>query len=497
MKRSGFTGRRARHAASFVALAALLAGACAAVHAQADRLGIKAAGYLEAEAEAVAAREALFALSRIYAPVCDEAPTWAFGPGVRSRPARRVEPTSDKPEPAAMREHREREKRIDEAFDLQPGESVLIVEPGTSVWSEAGLRRGDRWRTEALWPESGAGAPIDMTTGLPITGPRYWEKSGAALQARPERSFAAQRGGVELQATVRATPICHMDLALLDSRYAYADASGSEVLVTLPLIRALNARELNMLMAFEGARVVLGRKDGVAGAVIGDVLFGRLLELAKNLELNRLPPTEPALIQADRLAMYALRALKIDPPEYLRFVRSMDAREEPFGAPRYSTLRPLTPKRLAALEDSATLFETNRRFRPPAGIAPDGLRAMQGALTPANAPAAPLTSRSESTPPATRVAMPASGFAALDDANALPGISDACRARYTAWLGWAEPRAFVIGPGGHCGFTSGTRAPQAGGAADPVVRALDACRRSAGAECKVYAIDRVVVWARE
>ncbi|MFM1987970.1 MAG: hypothetical protein RJA99_927 [Pseudomonadota bacterium] len=497
MERSALAGRRAGRAAICAALAALLACASAPVQAQADRLGIKADGYLEAEAEAVAAREALFALSRIYAPVCDEAPTWAFGPGVRSRPARRDEPASDKPESEALRAYREREKRLAEAFGLEPGESALIVEPGTSAWSEAGLRRGDRWRTEALWPESGAGAPIDMSTGLPITGPRYWEKFGSALQSRPERSFAAQRGGVELQATVRAAPVCRMGLALLDSRYAYADASGSEVFVTLPLVRALNARELSMLMAFEGARVVLARKDGGAGAVVGELLFGRLAEIAKNGELNRFPPSEAELIQADRLAMFALRTLKIDPPEYLRFVKSMDAREEPFGAPRYSTLRPLPNKRFAALEDSAALFEASRRFRLPAGIPPESLRAMQGVPVPANAPAKPPTSQPESTPPATRVAMPASGFAALDDANALPGISDACRARYTAWLAWAEPRAFVIGPGGRCAFTSGARAPQTGGAADPVVRALDACRRIAGAECKVYAIDREVVWARE
>ena len=374
-----------------------------------------------------------------------------------------------------------------------------MVEPGTSAWSEAGLRRGDRWRTEALWPESGEGASIDINWGLPI-GLRFWEKYGPALQARPERSFAVQRGSVEIQAAVRAAPICRMDLTLLDSRYAYADAQASQVAVTMPLIRALNARELNMLMAFEGARVVLGRKVEVAGAILGDLIFGKLLDIAKNRELNRLPPPEPALIQADRLAMYALSVLKIDPPEYLRFVKSMDAREEPFGAPRYSTLRPLTNQRLKALEDSVALFEASRSFRLPAGITLESLRAMRGVLASANAPAAPPTSQPESQPEsqllANRVVMPASGFAALEDTNALPRISDTCRARYTAWLGWAAPRAFVIGPGGQCGYTTGTRAPQAGGAADPVVRALDACRR-AGAECKVYAIDHVVVWARE
>ena len=495
MKRSESAGRRARQAAICAALATLLTCAFAPVHAQVARLGIKAAGYLEAEAEAVAAREALFSLSRIYAPVCDEAPTWAFGPGVRSRPASRREPASDKPDSEAMREFREREKRLDEAFDLLPGKSVLIVEPGTSVWSEAGLRRGDRWRTEALWPEAGGGS-IDIQTGLPI-GRLYWEKYGPALQARPERSFAAQRGGVELQTTVRAAPICRMYLALLDSSYAYADADASEVVVTMPLIRALNARELNMLMAFEGARVVLGRKDGAAGGIVTGLLIGRLLELVKNRELDRLPPPEPALIQADRLAMYALSVLKIDPPEYLRFLKSMDAREETFGAPRYSTLRPLSNKRLAALEDSVALFEASRSFRLPAGITQESLRAMRGVSASANALAAPRTSQPESTLLAKRVAMPVSGFAALEDTNALPGISDFCRARYTVWLGWAEPRAFVIGPGGHCGFTTGTRAPQAGGAADPVVRALDACRRIAGVECKVYAIDRAVVGARE
>lgn len=252
-----------------------------------------------------------------------------------------------------------------------------------------------------------------------------------------------------------------------------------------------------MLMAFEGARVVLGRKVEVAGAILGNLIFGQLLEIAKNRELNRLPPLEPALIQADRLALYALSVLKIDPPEYLRFVKSMDAREEPFGAPRYSTLRPLTIQRLKALEDSVALFEASRSFRLPAGITLESLRAMRGVLVSANAPAAPPTSQPESQLLANRVVMPASGFAALEDTNALPRVSDTCRARYTEWLGWAEPRAFVIGPGGQCGFTTGTRAPQAGGAADPVVRALDACRRVARAECKVYAIDHVVVWARE
>ncbi|MEN9417932.1 MAG: hypothetical protein RI988_1552 [Pseudomonadota bacterium] len=163
--------------------------------------------------------------------------------------------------------------------------------------------------------------------------------------------------------------------------------------------------------------------------------------------------------------MCALRALKIDPPEYLRFVKSMDSREEPFAAPRRSTLRPLTHKRLVALEDSAALFEASRRFRPPAGIALDSLRAMRGVSAPADAPAELSTSQSGSTLLVTRVAMPASGFSALEDTNALPGVSDACRARDTAWLGGTEPRAFVIGRGGHRGFTTGTRAPQAGGAA--------------------------------
>ena len=89
---------------------------------------------------------------------------------------------------------------------------------------------------------------------------------------------------------------------------------------------------------------------------------------------------------------------------------------------------------------------------------------------------------------------PATGFATLDDVDAVPGISASCRDRYRTWFIGTNPKAYAIGPKGHCGFSSGTRPPNKDLPIDPAERALAACARAGNKDCKLYAIDDVVVW---
>jgi dienelactone hydrolase len=80
---------------------------------------------------------------------------------------------------------------------------------------------------------------------------------------------------------------------------------------------------------------------------------------------------------------------------------------------------------------------------------------------------------------------PPTGFAALDDVDAVPYIGDKGRAVYRQFLADSLPRVFVIAPDGTAAaFVRGF---------DPLARALRACGAHI-AGCQVYAVDRKVVW---
>src|SRR5262249_17376541 len=82
---------------------------------------------------------------------------------------------------------------------------------------------------------------------------------------------------------------------------------------------------------------------------------------------------------------------------------------------------------------------------------------------------------------------PASGFAALDDVQAVP-LSDAGKERYAHFLTLPNPRAFVIYEDGNWRFYS--KDPES------MSKALDYCARQ-GKPCWLYAVDDRVVWAAD
>jgi dienelactone hydrolase len=80
----------------------------------------------------------------------------------------------------------------------------------------------------------------------------------------------------------------------------------------------------------------------------------------------------------------------------------------------------------------------------------------------------------------------ASGYAAIDDANAVPFIGEKGRQGYRDFLQRKLRRAFVIAPNGT--FVAGN------GGFDPVARTLARCQKAV-AGCQLYAVDNVVVWS--
>ncbi len=80
----------------------------------------------------------------------------------------------------------------------------------------------------------------------------------------------------------------------------------------------------------------------------------------------------------------------------------------------------------------------------------------------------------------------ASGFAKLEDIQAVPHLRDAGRKGYATFLQQGLPRAFAVGPSGSWGWaTEGD---------DPSARALANCAKARGDACRIYALDDDVVW---
>ncbi|MGZ3236202.1 MAG: hypothetical protein ACXU8A_02405 [Burkholderiaceae bacterium] len=82
---------------------------------------------------------------------------------------------------------------------------------------------------------------------------------------------------------------------------------------------------------------------------------------------------------------------------------------------------------------------------------------------------------------------PASGFAAIEDASAVP-VREAGRARYLHYLTLQSPKVFIVYPTGGWRFFWND--------ADAMTKALDYCSNE-GATCWLYAVDDRVVWEPE
>jgi uncharacterized protein YbjQ (UPF0145 family) len=90
----------------------------------------------------------------------------------------------------------------------------------------------------------------------------------------------------------------------------------------------------------------------------------------------------------------------------------------------------------------------------------------------------------------------ATGFANINDIDAIPYLSDKGREAYREYLGRPTPKAFALSPSGNW-FSAWTLVPgEAGMPTDPVERAVLACNRNSSTPCKLYAVNGAVVWTK-
>jgi hypothetical protein len=112
------------------------------------------------------------------------------------------------------------------------------------------------------------------------------------------------------------------------------------------------------------------------------------------------------------------------------------------------------------------------------------------------APRAPIAAPSAPAPVAAAARF-GSGFAAIDDVDAVPYLSDRGRNGYREYLTRPTPKAFAIAPNGHW-FSAWSLAPSdAAMPTDPSERAMLICERSAKVPCKLYAVNSAVVWTKD
>lgn len=87
----------------------------------------------------------------------------------------------------------------------------------------------------------------------------------------------------------------------------------------------------------------------------------------------------------------------------------------------------------------------------------------------------------------------ASGYAAIDDLDAVPYLSANGRLGYGRFLERPTPRAFALAPNGAWGYADGFKPSDATLPTDPIERALRVCAKRS-TECRLYAVNRAVVW---
>jgi len=124
-------------------------------------------------------------------------------------------------------------------------------------------------------------------------------------------------------------------------------------------------------------------------------------------------------------------------------------------------------------------------------------RSAQPVMAPPMAPAAPQAPVAVAPPGAPQPARIASGFAAIDDVDAVPYLTDRGRQYYREWLALPTPKAFAISPTGFFFSTSGLKPKDTTLPIDPVERAVAGCERNAKVQCKLYAVNGSVVWAKQ
>ena len=103
------------------------------------------------------------------------------------------------------------------------------------------------------------------------------------------------------------------------------------------------------------------------------------------------------------------------------------------------------------------------------------------------------------TPPSTDVNQAgfiATGFARIDDVDAVPYLGDKGRNAYREWLTKPTPKAFAITSNGWYATSWGLKPQDKTMPTDPLERAIMVCEQGSKQTCKLYAVNGSVVWTK-
>ena len=108
-------------------------------------------------------------------------------------------------------------------------------------------------------------------------------------------------------------------------------------------------------------------------------------------------------------------------------------------------------------------------------------------------------SQPATSPPPAMAARLATGYAPVDDIDAVPYLSSRGREAYREWLTKKMPRAFAVAVDGSFGRGWGysTIAERPELSADPTQRAMQVCEAKTRSPCRLYAVNGAVVWAKD
>ena len=87
----------------------------------------------------------------------------------------------------------------------------------------------------------------------------------------------------------------------------------------------------------------------------------------------------------------------------------------------------------------------------------------------------------------------ATGYARIDDVDAVPLLGDRGREKYREFLTKPTPRTFAIGPEGQFSWANGLKPLDATMPSNPSARVLLTCERIAKVPCTLYAVNGAVV----
>lgn len=101
--------------------------------------------------------------------------------------------------------------------------------------------------------------------------------------------------------------------------------------------------------------------------------------------------------------------------------------------------------------------------------------------------------------PATTAAYLATGYAPINDTDAIPYLTARGREVYREWLTKRMPRAFAVGTDGSFGqgWGYGLVPDRPEWSTDPIQRAVQVCEAKTRSPCRPYAVNGAVVWTKE